>query len=256
MTLTPVQDADLLEIFSILRPAARASFSLLDERPVIFNESAQKIYALDQTAAYIWCCLMDSKPAEAICEDLTTHGLERVAARNYLNEALRNWFKLGLLEADWDLSEKHSFSASVGSFAITIQTSSERLAQILIPLFTQISSVTNKTEDIFEVVELGGLVHIFHKKACVARCAINELAPTLKAFISEQIMLRSSPDVVFHAACLLSAGNGLLVSGRPGAGKTTLALHLMEAGFEYAADDIVLIAPDGRVTGVPFAPAL
>src|SRR4051794_31288952 len=104
MTLTPVQDADLLEIFSILRPAARASFSLLDERPVIFNESAQKIYALDQTAAYIWCCLMDGKPAEAICEDLTTHGLERVAARNYLNQALRNWFKLGLLEADWDLS--------------------------------------------------------------------------------------------------------------------------------------------------------
>jgi hypothetical protein len=256
MTRTPAQDADLLDIFSILSPAATASFSLLDERPVIFNESAQKIYALDQTAAYIWCCLMDGKPAEAICEDLTKHGLERVAARDYLNQALRNWFKLGLLEADWDLSEKHSFSASVGSFAVTIQTSSERLAQTLIPLFTHIGRLTTRTEDNFEVVEFGGLVHVFHKKACVARCAIEELAPTLKAFISEQIMLRSSPDVVFHAACLLSAGNGLLVSGRPGAGKTTLALHLLEAGFEYAADDIVLIAPDGRVTGVPFAPAL
>jgi hypothetical protein len=30
----------------------------------------------------------------------------------------------------------------------------------------------------------------------------------------------------------------------------------MEAGFEYAADDVVLIAPDGRATGVLFAPAL
>ncbi len=30
----------------------------------------------------------------------------------------------------------------------------------------------------------------------------------------------------------------------------------MEAGFAYAADDIVLIAPDGRATGVLFAPAL
>src|ERR1700730_5749017 len=55
---------------------------------------------------------------------------------------------------------------------------------------------------------------------------------------------------------LLSGGRGLLVSGRPGAGKTTLAVHLMEAGFEYAADDIVLIASDGRVKGVPFALAL
>jgi hypothetical protein len=30
----------------------------------------------------------------------------------------------------------------------------------------------------------------------------------------------------------------------------------MNAGFEYRADDIVLIAPDGNVTGVPFAPTV
>jgi hypothetical protein len=256
MTRARAQNICLLEPSRVLRPAARVSFSLLDGRPVLFNECAQKIYALDQTAAYIWCCLMGGKSAEAICEDLTEHGLERIAARNHLDRALRNWFKLGLLEADWGLNENHSFSASVGSFVITIQTSSERLTQLLIPLFSKISSVSGETGDKLEVVELGGLVHIFHKKACVARCAINELAPTLKAFISEQIIARSPPNVVFHAACLLSAGKGLLVSGRPGAGKTTLALHLMEAGFEYAADDIVLIAPDGRVTGVPFAPTL
>ena len=69
-------------------------------------------------------------------------------------------------------------------------------------------------------------------------------------------MLKSSPDIALHAACLLSDGKGLLVSGRPGAGKTTLAVHLMEAGLEYAADDVVLIAPDGRATGVLFAPTL
>jgi hypothetical protein len=69
-------------------------------------------------------------------------------------------------------------------------------------------------------------------------------------------VLKCSPDVALHAACLLSGGRGLLVSGRPGAGKTRLAVHLMEAGFEFAADDVVLIAPDGRVKGVPFALAL
>jgi hypothetical protein len=46
------------------------------------------------------------------------------------------------------------------------------------------------------------------------------------------------------------------VNGPPGAGKTTLAVHLIEAGFGYAADDVVLIAPDARVTGLLFAPAL
>jgi len=104
------------------RPPAR-SFShfasghggiILDDRPVLFSESAQKIYELNQIAAFIWCRLLDRKPEEAICDDLTKFGLGRVAARNHLHQALRSWFKLGLLEIDWGLSENHSFAVCVG----------------------------------------------------------------------------------------------------------------------------------------------
>src|SRR3954454_22526846 len=92
----------------IFRPIARASFSLLDNRPVLFSEAAQKIYELNHVAAYIWCSLLEQKPPEAICDNLTSFGLERVAARNQLNEALGRWFKLGLLGADWELDEAQS----------------------------------------------------------------------------------------------------------------------------------------------------
>ena len=239
-----------------LRPVAGVSFSLLDGRPVLFSESAQKIYELNQLGAHIWCCLSDHKQAEAICEDLTKFGLDRFVARDHVHQALEDWFKLGLLQVDWGLSKANSFSVRVGRLAVTIRTSSERLTQLLIPLFGQTRGITDKIADTFEVVEIDSQVHIFHNRTRVAQCAINELVPALKAQITELIMLKASPDVAFHAACLLSGGKGLLLSGRPGAGKTTLAVHLMEAGFEYAADDIVLIAHDGRATGVPFAPAL
>ena len=39
---------------------------ILDDRPVLFSESAQKIYELNQIAAFIWCRLLDRKPEEAI----------------------------------------------------------------------------------------------------------------------------------------------------------------------------------------------
>lgn len=245
-----------IDLSHILRPVAGASFALLDDRPVLFSESAQKIYELNQMAAYIWCCLSDHKPAEAIGQDLTEFGLDRVAAQDYVHQALRSWLELGLLEVDWRLNEAHSFTTCVGKLAVSIRTSSERLVKLLTPLFGEGGSSVGRIQDTFEVVEIDHQVHIFHNKNCVARCLINELVPTLKAQITEQVVLKCSPDIALHAACLLSRGKGLLLSGRPGAGKTTLAIHLMQAGFEYTADDVVLIAPNGRATGVWFSPTV
>jgi hypothetical protein len=255
MPPTPGSDGPAFPAFS-WRAAAGVSFSLLDDRPVLFSEVAQKIYELNQMAAYIWCGLVDHKSPEAICEDLTTLGLKLTAARNHVQRALRNWFALGLIEVEWALGEPHCFAVSVGKLAVNIRTSSERLTELLVPLFGQISAVTNGVKDTFDVVEIERQIHIFHNKVCVSRCAIEEVVPTLKAHVTEQVISSCSPDVALHAACLASSGKCLLVNGRPGAGKTTLAVHLIGAGFEYAADDVVLIAPDGCVTGLPFAPAL
>src|SRR4051794_36046948 len=135
MTGTAPEHAQPLDFSRMLRPVARASFSLLDNRPVLFSESAQKVYELNDMAAYIWCSLLEHRPAEAICEDLTKFGVERGAARYHLSEAVRRWFKLGLLGADWELSDSQSFSARIGKLELNIHTSSDRLTQLLVPLF-------------------------------------------------------------------------------------------------------------------------
>jgi hypothetical protein len=256
--LTDQEDACQPDPSGILRPAADVSFSLLDGQPILFSESAQKIYGLNQTAAYIWCSLLDRRPMETIQADIAKSGLGRSAARDYVREALRNWFKLGLLQPDWELrdTQTFSFSASLGKLTVRIHASSEQLIQLLIPLFNQSISATDSIDETFTMTEFEGLVDVFHDKACILRCATDELAPAFKAYLTEQIVLRCSPDVAFHAACLLSGGKALLVSGPPGEGKSTLTLHLMDAGFEYCSDDIVLIAPDGSAAGVPFAPTL
>lgn len=61
--------------------------------------------------------------------------------------------------------------------------------------------------------------------------------------------------IVLHGAVLAKQGRALLISGPSGAGKTTLTLALLQAGFQLLSDDFAPISRgSGRVT--PFAKAL
>ena len=45
------------------------------------------------------------------------------------------------------------------------------------------------------------------------------------------------PDETVHASCVAIAGRGVLLAGRSGAGKSDLALRLIDRGAELVSDD-------------------
>ena len=59
---------------------------------------------------------------------------------------------------------------------------------------------------------------------------MDDVVPSIKAYLTEQLVLQCAPDIAFHAACLEHNAKALLISGSPGAGKTTLALYLVQHG--------------------------
>ncbi len=61
--------------------------------------------------------------------------------------------------------------------------------------------------------------------------------------------------VLVHATCIALQGRGVLLRGAPGAGKSDLALRLIEGGASLVADDRVSLASeDGRLVAAPPAP--
>ncbi|MDB6082638.1 MAG: serine kinase of the HPr protein regulates carbohydrate metabolism [Gammaproteobacteria bacterium] len=57
--------------------------------------------------------------------------------------------------------------------------------------------------------------------------------------------------VPLHAACVSAGGRGILLMGESGAGKSTVALHCLQRGLEFVAEDGVFVSADTmRATGV------
>jgi hypothetical protein len=63
---------------------------------------------------------------------------------------------------------------------------------------------------------------------------------------------RSQGLVSLHAACIGSAGRGLLLMGPTGSGKSTVTLQCLLQGFDIMSEDSVFVAPARMLaTGVP-----
>jgi len=64
------------------------------------------------------------------------------------------------------------------------------------------------------------------------------------------------PMVLIHASCVAVEGRGVLLRGAPGAGKSDLALRLIEGGADLVSDDQVVLTvsldADGRISETGF----
>ena len=242
--------------FGSLRPAAGTSFALIDQIPVLFSDDEQKLFELNDVAAFIWCSMQNAVPLEAILDQLVNRGLSSTGARESLRDALNQWLSAGLIVPHID-TLNFAFCTVVGQRLVQIRASDARVLDHLRSIFIATTAPKADAETIFAVHQAGNTSIVIHEGRKVLSCGTNELAPTFKAYITEQLLLTGDTrNVVFHAAAVVSGNRALLISAPPGTGKSTLTMHLLNADFGYAADDIVIIGPDGAIQGAPFAPTL
>jgi hypothetical protein len=242
--------------FGVLRPAVGTSFALIDQLPVLFSEDEQKLFELNDVAAFIWCSMQNAVPLEAITHQLTDRGLSPAGARESLRSALNQWLNAGLIVPHLG-SAPLAFTARVGLRLIEVRSSDMQTFRHLQSLFVATGIPSGMAQATFTVYRVGNTSVVMHDDRRVLNCAANELAPTFKAHLIAHLLLDGDErDVIFHAAAVTSGAHGMLISAPPGTGKSTLTMHLLNAGFGYSTDDIAIIGPDGSIRGAPFAPTL
>ncbi|MDD1518801.1 serine/threonine protein kinase [Bradyrhizobium sp. WBAH42] len=242
------------EIEIVLRPAPDAVFALLDGRAMIFSEAGQKIFELDRVGAFIWCKLGEGASLGDVYRALAAQGIDEHAARQFTRQAVDVWIDRALLEVDWRMPTDCVISAHLGRHKISVRAANrDLLRRLLSPFCVSDQSAGGDGDIAIEAMMLDEQVFLRAEDSSISRCEVEALAPMLKAHVTERLIRSDRWVFSLHAASLVKDGMGLLLCGHPGAGKSTLTLQLVDAGFRYAGDDVALVGADGTICGVPFA---
>ncbi len=237
----------------VLKPAIDAVFALFDGQPVLFSAARQGIYQLDQVGGFIWCRLAQGASLAAVYHDLGTLDIVEPVARQFVRQAIGAWIDRGLLDIDRRMSANCAYSTMLGRQRIDIRAENRDLLQHLISPFCTSDNVDGQGDITVEAMMLDDHVLFGGIDAGIHRCGIEALAPTIKAHVTDRLIRSDRSVFALHAASLAKNGAGLLLCGEAGAGKSTFALQLVDAGFRYCGDDVVLIEDDGTACGIPFA---
>jgi HprK-related kinase B len=133
--------------------------------------------------------------------------------------------------------------------------------------FTDFVRASKRSKDAIQEVEDGRLILKRRTGTIVGlwpgrAVAIGDLRANLKQATNiinacHARIFRERGYRLLHASGVSRGGRGVLLSGVSGAGKSTSALHLVEAGFQLLSNDRVLARPDAAgvdVRGYPKAP--
>jgi hypothetical protein len=226
-------------------------------RSILFCEARQVLYGLNSTADRIWRSLAeDGRPVDAR-RRLMDLGLADNDARAFVEDVTLSWLHGGQLapqEALSCLQQRASATRTlrIDEFAVRLNffgvDPDEADA-----VFGQFASDEGATALTLSIVSCANQIFLFEGHRPLGSFEADEWIPQLKATLTEHYAAKVRGAFLIHAAFLVRGDRGILLSGAPGAGKTTLCVALARSGYEYQGDDIVRLESNGKATGTPFA---
>ncbi|MFN3511762.1 MAG: hypothetical protein ACK41C_01845 [Phenylobacterium sp.] len=252
-------DAGLEEERFAVSPAVR--ILKLAGRSALFCGRRQQLFELNATAAEIWRGLAAGASTSEAGEGLRRLGASRDEACAYVAQAALDWTDLGLLVpaavqqglARPPLTER---VYRLDGLAVRLSLHGSGALDAVDSAFGHLEATDALPTGELALAPYAGGWMLFVNGASHGRLAPEALVPGLKAILTDLYAGAVDEGFLVHAALLKAGERTLLLTGEPGAGKTTLTLALAAAGMTYGGDDIVRISPDGLARPAPFAAAV
>lgn len=239
-----------------LNPAPTAHGLLVGGKAVLFDEAAQQIFQQNDSAAAIWAALCAERTMARAAWSLSRQGADYETVLGYVREAVAQWLRMGVFAPDVERAEPRlQIGLQWVGRGLSLNLFGGIDADVLRSVFREFATDQLPVQAL-NIREIGGLVFISDDQGRTCARSGDEWIPEVKARVTAALLAGIEPGFLVHAALLSRNGKGVLVCGAPGAGKSTLSLALIGAGFSYHADDVVWMMDEGAALGAPFAPAL
>ena len=233
----------------------------LGGRSLLYSESRQKLYELNETADLIWRGLIGGQSAAAAAHRLCGLGVPAEAADAFVRDAIRAWSLEGHILPASAASRLAGAPAAVRTVVldelhVALAFHGGASPQACDAVFGHLWGDAATRPQRLTALGHGELVFLLREARALGACAPDDLPALVKAALTEAYVAAAGEGFVAHGAFLTRGRAALMLAGEPGAGKTTLALALAASGWAYGGDDIVRFDGGGLARGVPFAGAL
>lgn len=244
-------------------PSADARCLEIGEHTVLFCERSQKLFELNSSAATLWRSLAEGVPPREIIQSWEAWGIHSDLAASYLATSVAQWKQAGMLIPTEVLTriaeaadQEIDLQIDDCSFRIRFHRLPHAMRREITRVFKPFCVEDAGPASLIDVVADEDSHLLFLERRCLGAISAEAVVPKLKALLTDRIVQSTQcGSCLLHAALLYKNGKGLLLSGDPGAGKSTLALALLAQGFIYGSDDIVKLAADGHLSGIGLSPS-
>jgi hypothetical protein len=264
------------------KPAPGVRLFIIDDQSVVYSHAAQKVFAFNTAATFIWCAFEIHSDADAVARELASGtGIGEAEAHERVADALRSWHALGLLGGDGVASKrpphrrrKRPKGAPVSSLpayaearfvredtyvllgaAVRVRYASEAQRDFVHPILAHFAQRDAKPTSTIEVIADGERHHVCQNGAVErANIALDEIGPTVKWLVWEAAINSHRFFLNIHAGGVSDGEGATLLPAAPGSGKSSLTAALARSGLDYFSDEVALLEePDLEVRPIPLA---